>query len=69
MDRGLLLNVVVGESAVVLQLLAGEDESLLVGRDSLLILDLGLQGVDGLSGLHVERDVLSGKRLDEYLHS
>jgi streptomycin 6-kinase len=36
----LLLNVVVGEGATVFELLAGEDESLLIGRDALLILDL-----------------------------
>ena len=38
--RGLLLDVVVGESAAVLKLLAGEDQSLLVGGDALLVLDL-----------------------------
>ena len=31
---GLLLNVVVGQSATILELLAGEDEALLVGRDT-----------------------------------
>ena len=35
---GLLLDVVVGQGAPVLQLLAGEDEALLVGRDALLVL-------------------------------
>ena len=39
---GLLLDVVVGESAAVLELLAGEDQALLVRRNALLILDLGL---------------------------
>ena len=36
----LLLDVVVGERAAVLQLLASEDEALLVRRDALLVLDL-----------------------------
>jgi hypothetical protein len=36
----LLLNVVVGEGATVFELLAGEDESLLIRRNALLILDL-----------------------------
>ena len=38
----LLLEVVVGEGAAVLELLAREDQALLVGRDALLVLDLGL---------------------------
>ena len=33
-QRRLLLDVVVGERAAVLELLAGEDEALLVGRDA-----------------------------------
>ncbi len=36
MQRRLLLDVVVGERAAILQLLAGEDEALLVGRDACL---------------------------------
>ncbi|KAK1588981.1 hypothetical protein Q3G72_029224 [Acer saccharum] len=34
-ESGLLLDVIVGQTAVVLELLAGEDEALLVRRDSL----------------------------------
>ena len=37
-----LLDVVVRERAAVLELLAGEDQALLVGRDALLVLDLGI---------------------------
>ena len=40
MKGRLLLDVVVGEGASVLQLLAGENESLLVGRNSLFVLKL-----------------------------
>lgn len=39
---GFLLNIVVGQRAVILQLLAGKDEALLVFRDALLVLNLGL---------------------------
>lgn len=38
MQCRLLLNVVVGESAAILKLLSGEDQSLLIGRDTLLVL-------------------------------
>ena len=33
-EGGLLLDVVVGQGAAILQLLAGEDQTLLVGRDA-----------------------------------
>jgi hypothetical protein len=42
MQGRLLLDVVVGERAAVLELLAGEDEALLVRGNAFLILDLGL---------------------------
>ena len=68
MERRLLLDVVVLEGATVLELLAGEDEPLLVGGDPLLVLDLGLDGVDGVGALYLERDGLAGERFDEDLH-
>ena len=66
-EGGLLLDVVVGEGAAVLELLAGEDEALLIGRDALLVLDLGLDVVDGVGRLDVEGDGLAGQGLDENL--
>jgi hypothetical protein len=57
-ERGLLLDVVVGQGAAILQLLAGEDEALLVRRDAFLVLDLGLDIVDGVAALDLERDGL-----------
>merc|ERR1712062_741246 len=41
-EGGLLLDVVVGESAAILQLLTSEDQSLLIWRNTLLVLDLSL---------------------------
>ena len=52
--RGLLLDVVVGEGPAVLELLSGEDQALLVGRDALLVLDLGLDIVDSVGGLDLQ---------------
>ena len=52
----------------ILELLAREDEALLVRRDALLVLDLRLHVVDGVRGLHVERDRLAGQSLNEDLH-
>ena len=69
MERRLLLDVVVRERAAVLELLAREDEALLVGRDALLVLDLLLHVVDRVARLDVERDGLAGEGLDEDLHA
>jgi hypothetical protein len=56
----LLLNVVIRKRATVLKLLAGEDQALLVGRDTLLVLDLGLDIVDSIAGLDLKGDGLAG---------
>jgi len=69
MESGLLLDVVVGQGATVLELLASEDEALLIGRDAFLILDLGLHVIDGIGGLDLEGDRLTGEGLDENLHA
>jgi len=49
----LLLDVVVAESASIFELLAGEDQALLVGGDTFLVLDLGLDIVDGVGGFYL----------------
>ena len=46
MECGLLLDVVVSESTAILELLASEDQALLVRRDAFLILNLGLDVFD-----------------------
>ena len=69
MESGLLLDVVVGEGAPVFELLASEDQPLLVGRDALLVLDLGLDVVNRVRRLDLERDRLARQRLDEDLHA
>ena len=87
MESRLLLDVVVAERAAVLELLAREDQALLVGRDAegpavwsaqvrwrkeynvpLLVLDLGLDIVDGVRGLHLKGDSLAREGLYENLH-
>lgn len=68
MDCGLLLDIVVSECTVVLELFSSENETLLIRGNGLLVLDLGLQGVNGLGWLNIERDVLPSKSLDEDLH-
>jgi hypothetical protein len=55
----LLLDVVVRKGSTIFELLAGEDESLLIRRNSFLVLDLGLDVVDGVRGLDLEGDGLT----------
>merc|ERR1712060_168780 len=68
-ESRLLLDVIIGQSAPVLQLLAREDQALLVRRDALLILNLGLHVVDGVRGLYIQGDGFARQRLDKYLHA
>ena len=44
----LLLDIVVAQGSSILQLLTGEDKSLLVRWDTLLVLDLGFNVIDGV---------------------
>ena len=59
MESGLLLNVIIRESATVLELLASKDQALLVRRDALLVLNLALNIVDSIGGLDLESDGLA----------
>ena len=45
MEGRLLLNVVVGQRASVFKLLAREDQTLLIGRDTLLVLDIEIRSI------------------------
>jgi len=67
-ERGLLLDVVVLQRAPVFELLAREDEALLVGRDAFLVLDLGLDVLNGVALLDVQGNCLAGEGFDEDLH-
>jgi len=66
---GLLLDVVVGESAAVFKLLSGEDEALLIWGDTFLVLNFGLHVLNGVRGFDVQSDGLASEGLDEDLHT
>ena len=69
MQSGLLLNIVVRKRPSVFQLFSCEDESLLIGGNSFLVLDLGLHVFDGVGGFHVQGDRFSSQRFHENLHA
>ena len=68
-ESGLLLDIVVGERASILELLSGENQALLIRRDSFLVLDFRLHIIDRVGGLDFKSDGLAGKGLDEDLHT
>ena len=68
MQRALLLNVVVAKRAAILQLLAGKNQTLLVRRNALLVLDLGLDIVNRVRRLDLEGDRLASEGLNKNLH-
>ena len=69
MESGFLLDVVIRKSPAVLQLLSSEDESLLIRRDTFLILDLGLHVFNSVRWLNLKGDGLASESLNEDLHT
>ena len=67
MKGRLLLDVVVGKGTAILELLSGKDKTLLIRGNSFLVLDLGLDVVNGVAWLDIKSDGLSGQSLDENL--
>ena len=65
MEDSYLLNIVVAQSPPVFELLAGEDQALLIWWDALLVLDLGLDVVDCVAGFDFEGDGLAREGLYE----
>merc|ERR1711879_1035106 len=68
MEGGFFLNIVIRESPAIFQLLSSEDQSLLLRRDALFVLDLRLDVGDRVVGLDIQGDRLSREGLDEDLH-
>jgi hypothetical protein len=56
-------HVIVRKRAIILQLLARKDETLLIWWNALFVLNLGLDCVDRVGRLHLERHCLSRERL------
>ena len=67
-DGALLLDIVVRKGVAVLEVLCREDQTLLIRRDALLVLDLGLDRLDAVAGLDLEEVSLAGESADEDMH-
>merc|ERR1712142_394382 len=68
MQSRLLLNIVVRKSSPIFQLLSSKNQTLLVWRNSFLILDLGFNIVDGVTGLNLEGDGFTSQCFHKDLH-
>merc|ERR1712096_488806 len=68
-ERRLFLDVIVGKCVTVFQLFACENQALLVRRDTLLVLNLCLDVVDGVACLNVEGDGFACQGLHKDLHA
>merc|ERR1712045_176184 len=69
MKSALLLDVVVRKGSSILKLLTSKDQPLLVWGNSLLVLDLGLDTLNGVRWLHLQGDGLASEGLDKDLHT
>jgi len=64
-----ILNLIVGESGAVFELLVIEDQTLAIQRYAFLVLDRSLNILDGVGSLDLESDSLASKSLNEDLHT
>merc|ERR1712243_179465 len=69
MESGLFLDVIVREGPSIFELLAGKDQSLLIWRNSFLVLDLGFDILNCVRGFNFKRDCLASEGLDKDLHA
>merc|ERR1712176_372837 len=69
MQGTLLLDIIVGEGSSIFQLLSSKDQSLLVWGNSFLVLNFGLDVLNGIRWFHLEGDGLASEGLDEDLHT
>merc|ERR1712018_1000956 len=69
MESTFLLDVVIRQGSSIFKLLSSEDQSLLVWGNSLLVLDLGLDILDGVRGFNLEGDGLASEGLKKDLHT
>merc|ERR1719222_1502782 len=69
MEGRLLLDVVVRQGSTILQLFTSKDQSLLIWRNTFLILDLSLNILDTVTGLNLQGDGFTSQGLNKDLHT
>jgi len=66
---GLLLDVIIRKSSTILKLLSGEDQTLLIWRNSFFVLNFSLHIGDSIRRLNIERDGFSSQSFYKDLHT
>merc|ERR1712188_330931 len=69
MKSGLLLDVVVTQSTSIFQLFTCKNQSLLIWWDSFLVLNLGLDILNGITGFNFQSDGFPCQSFDKDLHT
>merc|ERR1712137_991514 len=69
MKSGFLLDVVIRQSTAIFQLLASENQTLLIRGDSFLVLNLSLHILNGVRRLDIKGDGLTRQCLHKNLHT
>jgi hypothetical protein len=69
MQSTLLLDIIIRKRTSILKLLPSKNQTLLIRRNPLLILNLALDIVDGIRRLNLQGNRLASQRLDENLHA
>ena len=69
MQCGFLLDVIIREGSTILKLFACKNKPLLVWGDAFLVLDLGLNVLDGIRSFHVKGDRFACQSLYKNLHA
>ena len=69
MEGALFLNVVVGKGSVTVELLTSEDKSLLVSRDTFLVLNFGLDRLYSVSCVDIKSHSSTSESLYEDLNT
>jgi len=69
MKGAFLLDVIIGEGTSIFELFSSKDKTLLIWRNSFLILDLSFDIFNGIGRLNLEGDGLTSESLDKDLHT
>jgi len=69
MQRRFFLDVVIREGTSILELFTSKNQSLLIGWNSFLVLNLLLHIIDGVAWLNIKSDSFTSKSFNKNLHT
>merc|ERR1719384_950277 len=69
MESRFLLDIVIGKSSTIFQLLTSENQTLLVRRNTFLILNFLLDILNGVTRFNIQSNSFTSQCLDENLHT